>query len=89
MITACLLIIGSDIDFDSNPINIMFAAGEVSKPVNISLICDKTVEGRERFDISITLTSNNPQVRTGRDRSAITIRDRTGNDETVSSIIVW
>ena len=66
----------------------MFATGEVSKPVNISLICDKTVEGRERFDISLTLTSNNPQVRTGRDRSTITIRDRTGNDEIVSSIIV-
>ena len=77
-ITACLLIIGSGIDFDSNPINIIFAAGEVRKSVNISLICDKIVEGRERFDISLTLTSSNPQVRMGRDRSAITIKDRTG-----------
>ena len=88
VITKFLLIIGSGIDFDSNPINIMFAAGEVSKPANISLICDKTVEGREKFDIRLTLTSNNPLVRTGRDRSAITIRDSTGNDETVLSMIV-
>ena len=74
----CLLI-GLGVDFDSNPINVIFSPGEVSKSVNISLICDKIVEGRERFDISLTLISNNPQVRTGsRDRSTIAIKDRTG-----------
>ena len=44
------------------------------------------VEETERFDISLTLTSNNPQVRTGRDTSVGIIRDSTGNDGTVVSI---
>ena len=42
------------------------------------MTCDKIVEGRERFDVSLTLTSNNPQVRTGRDRSLVRIIDSTG-----------
>ena len=49
-------------------------------------MCDKIVEETERFDISLTLTSNNPQVRTGRKKSVGIIRDSTGNDETVVSI---
>ena len=45
------------------------------------------VERNENFDIILTaLTSNNPQVRTGRDRSVGIIRDSTGNDGTVVSI---
>ena len=80
-------LIGSGVDFDSNPINITFATGEVSKSVNISVMCDKIVERTERFDISLTLTSNNPQVRTGsRDRSAVRITDNTGNDGSVVNI---
>ena len=50
------------------------------------MTCDKIVEGRERFDVILTLTSNNPQVRTDRDRSQVRITDSTGNDETVVSI---
>ena len=65
-------------DFDSNPINITFTAGEVNKSVNISVMCDKIVERTERFDISLTLTSNNPQVKTGGDRSQGRIIDSTG-----------
>ena len=42
------------------------------------MTCDKIVEGRERFDVSLTLTSNNPQVRTGRDSSQVRIIDSTG-----------
>ena len=49
-------------------------------------MCDKIAEGREKFDISLTLTSNDPQVRTDRDRSAVRIRDSTGNDGAVVSI---
>ena len=42
-------------------------------------MCDKMVERTERFDISLTLTSNNPQVRIGgRDKSTGRIRDSTG-----------
>ena len=52
------------------------------------MVCDKiTSEGRERFDISLTLLSNNSQVRTGsRDRSAVRITDSTGNDGSVVNI---
>ena len=49
-------------------------------------MCDKIVERTERFDIILALASNNPQVRTGRDRSVGIIRDGTGNDGTVVSI---
>ena len=45
------------------------------------------VERNERFDIILTiLTSNNRQLRTGRDRSVGVIRDSTGTDRTVVSI---
>ena len=71
-------LLGSGVDFDYNPINITFAAGEVSKSVNISVTCDKIVEGTERFEIILILTSNNPQVRTDRDRSQGRIIDSTG-----------
>ena len=65
-------------DFNSNPIYVTFAAGEVSKSVNISVMCDKIMERTERFDISLTLTGDNLQVRTGRDKSQGKISDSTG-----------
>ena len=69
----------SDNDFDSTkPINITFAANEVNKTANIPVKCDKRSEKEENFNISLTLTINNPQVRTGRDRSVGIIRDSTG-----------
>ena len=64
-------------DFNSDPINVTFFTGEVGKSVNISVMCDKIVERTERFDISLTLTSNNPQVRTGRAKSQGRISDST------------
>ena len=51
------------------------------------MTCDKIVEGRERFDVSLTLNSNNPQVTIGKQRtSQVRITESTGNDETVVSI---
>ena len=76
--------LGSDLNI--GPTALTFAPNEVNKTVNISVNCDKRVENEERFDISLTLTSNIPQVRTGRDRSVGIIRDSTGNDGTVVSI---
>ena len=76
VITTCTLI-GSSVDFDSNPINVTFIPGEVIKSVNISVMCDKIVEGTESFYISLTLTSISHQVRTGRDRAAVKIEDTT------------
>ena len=76
VITTCTLI-GLGMDFNSNPINVTFIPGEVIKSVNISVMCDKIVEGTESFYTSLTLTSISHQVRTGRDRAAVKIEDTT------------
>ena len=70
--------IGSGVDFDSNPINIIFGVGEVRIRVNISISCDGMVEEEERFDIGLSLTSNNPQVTIRKSRSTGRITDSTG-----------
>ena len=70
--------IGSGVDFDSNPITIIFGVGEVSKRVNISVSCDEEVEGEERFDIRLYLMNRNRQVRIRRSRSLVSITDSTG-----------
>ena len=73
-------LIGSGVDFDSNPINVTFAAGEVRKIVKVPVMCDKIVEGgaREGFNIILTLAKDNHQVRIGRGKSQGSIRDNTG-----------
>ena len=71
-------LLGFNVDFDSNPIDVTFAAGEVSKRINIPVMCDKIVERAEKFDTSLMLTSNNHQVKIGRDRSTVKIIDSTG-----------
>ena len=73
-------------DLDTEPIALTFAPNEVNKTANVPLKCDKRPENKERFNISLTLTTNDPQVRTGKDRSVGIIRDSTGNDGTVVSI---
>ena len=73
-------------DLDTQPIALTFAPDEVNNTARVSINCDKRVENEETFNIRLTLTSNNPQVRTGRDRSVGIIRDSTGNDGTVVSI---
>ena len=69
--------IGSGVDFDSNPINITFDVGEVNKRVNVPLINDTVVEGEETFDINLSLQSENSQVTIGRKRSIARIIDTT------------
>ena len=73
--------IGSGVDFDSDPITIIFGVGEVSKIVNISVSCDEEVEGEETFNIRLSLPSNNPQVslrKNNRQSSTGRITDSTG-----------
>ena len=70
--------IGSVVDFDSNPITIIFGVGEVSKTVNVSVSCDEEVEGDEIFDIVLSLTSKYSQIKVGRSRSTGKITDSTG-----------
>ena len=78
------MVLGNDID--TKLVVLTFAPNEVNKTANISVNCDKRPETKEEFNIRLRLTSNNPQVRTGRDRSVGIIRDSTGNDGTVVSI---
>ena len=74
--------IGSGVDFDSNPINVIFGVGEVRQTVNISVSCDEEVENLERFDVNLTLASNNPQVslnlKRNKQKKAVRITDSTG-----------
>ena len=67
--------IGSGVDFDSNPITIIFGVGEVSKRVNISVSYDEEVEGEETFDITLFWTNNSPQLRSGKHTSVGKIYD--------------
>jgi len=73
-------VIGSGVDFDSNPITIIFGVEEVSKRVNISVSCDGKVEEDEKFDISLSLPKNNPQVLLNNNKKKSTgkITDSTG-----------
>ena len=73
-------------DLDTEPIALTFAPKEVNKTARVPVNCDRRLENEEKFNIRLRLTSNNPQVRTGRDRSVGVIRDSTGNDGTVVSI---
>ena len=61
--------IGSGVDFDSNPITIIFGVGEVSKRVNISIMTDNLLEGEESFYISLLLRNHNFQVTLRRSRT--------------------
>ena len=74
--------IGSGVDFDSDPINVIFGVGEVAQTVNISVSCDEEVENLEAFDVSLTLTSNNPQVsvnlKKNKQKKTVRITDSTG-----------
>ena len=72
--------IGSGVDFDSNPITIIFGVREVSKRVNISVSCDEEVEGEEKFDISLSPPRNNSQVSLmkNKQKKVVRITDSTG-----------
>ena len=70
--------IGSGVDFDSNPITITIEAGSTEGRGNISVSCDNVTEQMETFDMNLTLASDNPLVRVGRDTSVGIITDSTG-----------
>ena len=80
-------LIGSDVDFNSNPIIVTFAAGEATKSFNISVMCDKIVESTEKFNLSLILTSNNAQVTIGNKHTPEgRIIDSTGKYGTIVSV---
>ena len=74
--------IGSGVDFDSDPITIIFGVGEMNKRVNISVSCDEEVENEERFDIYLSLMHKISQVslRRNEQRTIGRITDTTGKN---------
>ena len=70
----CILI-GSGIDFNSNPFNITINAGDRDGRANISVTCDDVVEGSETFDMNLYSSSF---ITLGRNTSEGVITDSTG-----------
>ena len=60
-------VIGSGVDFNSNPLTITINAGATDGRANVSLSCDNVTEGLETFDMRLTVTSSSSGVTLGRD----------------------
>ena len=71
-------VIGSDVDFNSNPFNITINAGATDGRGNVSVICDNEVEGLESFDMTLIIINNSLGVILGRDICEGEINDSTG-----------
>ena len=71
-------LIGSEVDYNSDPFNIIINAGATEDRANVSVSCDDEVEGSETFDMRLTLTSGSNGVTLGRDTSVGVINDTTG-----------
>ena len=81
VLTICIdhcILIGSGVDYNSDPFTITIDAGATEGRANISLTCDDEVEGSETFNLRLTLTSGGNGVTMGRDTSAGEIIDSTG-----------
>ena len=71
-------VIGSGVDFNSNPFTITIDAGTTDGRANVSVTCDNVTEELETFDMRLTLTSNSSGVTLGRDTCEGQINDSTG-----------
>ena len=71
-------VIGSGIDFNSNPFNITINAGATDGRANVSVTCDNVTEGLETFDMRLTIVNGSPGVTLGRNTSEGQINDSTG-----------
>ena len=69
--------LGNDFD-DTKPIAVTFALNQIKTIVEIPVRCDRRSETDERFDVSLTLTSNFPGVETGMDTATGIIRTTIG-----------
>ena len=77
MVTANFIGLGED--FNSSQIDLMIKAGAMNGRANISVTCDKVVEGIEMFGINLELKMDNPLVTIGVNKSVGQINDNTGN----------
>ena len=71
-------VIGSGVDFNSNPLTIIINAGATDGRANVSVTCDNVTEGLETFDMRLTVTSSSSEVTLGRDTCEGQIIDSTG-----------
>ena len=71
-------VIGSGVDFNSNPLTITINAGATDGRANVSVSCDNVTEGFETFDMRLTVTSSSSGVTLGRDTCKGQIIDSTG-----------
>ena len=71
-------VIGSGVDFNSNPFTITIDAGATDGRANVSVTCDNVTEELETFDMRLTLTSNSSGVTLGRNTCEGQINDSTG-----------
>ena len=71
-------VIGSGVDFNSDPFTITINAGATDGRANVSVTCDDEVEGMESFDMTLAITSNSSGVTLGRDTCEGQINDSTG-----------
>ena len=81
VLTICIdhcILIGSGVDYNSDPFNITIDAGATEGRANISVTCDDEVEGMETFDMRLKLASNGTGVVLGRETSVGQIVDNTG-----------
>ena len=72
------MLLGSGVDFNSNPLTITINAGATDGRANVSVTCDNVTEGLETFDMKLTVTSCSSGVTLGRDTSEGQIIDSTG-----------
>ena len=71
-------VIGSDVDFNSNPFNITINAGATDGRANVSVTCDDEVEGLETFNMTLTITSGGTGLKLGNETCEGQITDSTG-----------
>ena len=71
-------VIGSGVDFNSNPLTITINAGATDDRANVSVTCDNVTEGSETFDMRLTVTSSSSKVTLDRDTCEGQIIDSTG-----------
>ena len=71
-------VVGSGVDFNSDPFNITINAGATDSRANVSVTCDDEVEGLETFNMRLIIASDNSEVTLGRNTCEGQINDSTG-----------
>ena len=72
--------VGSGVDYDSSAIDVDIAPNDIISRVTIPVVCDRLIEGTEKFNISLSLisVSQDLSVELGLKESVGVIEDSTG-----------